>query len=251
MGFGDTLLASGEARKIHKETGQPVLIVDRMGHPVKSDLFNGVPYILQRPSHAGPYQKLKNCPGHRSYIAAKSPERWRWRPYTPTPAEIVFTADELAFAEPHRGAIMLEPYGKAIGHDNKLWPLTYWSHLDCAIHAARLGRVVQAGPPGTRPLLHAQHVATPTFRHALALLAVCRAFVGTEGGLMHGAAAVGTPAVIIWSEFISPDITGYESHVNLRKAGEPCGMRIDCKTCRESMFAIEPSDVIRSLKGLL
>lgn len=252
MGVGDTLMAMGEARKLHAQTHQPVLICGRDGRPLRSDLFRGVPYIIDRPPRDGaPHQRLYNAPGIRPYIASKTPERWTWRRYKPTPAEIVFTPEELAFAEPYRGAVMVEPYGKAIGHRNKMWPLLYWQQLDTRIHLETKWPVVQCGPAGTRPLLYAEHVPTPTFRQALAVLSVCRAFVGTEGGLMHGAAAVGTPAVIIWSEFISPEITGYGRHTNLRKAGAPCGSRQDCQTCAASMYAIQPREAFDALALLL
>jgi ADP-heptose:LPS heptosyltransferase len=95
------------------------------------------------------------------------------------------------------------------------------------------------------------HVLTPTFRHAMAALSVCRAFVGTEGGLMHAAAAVNVPGVILWSEFISPDITGYTMHRNLRHAGVACGSRLNCSGCRASMAAITVGEVADNLKELL
>jgi ADP-heptose:LPS heptosyltransferase len=68
---------------------------------------------------------------------------------------------------------------------------------------------------------------------------------------MHAAAAVGTPAVILWSEFISPEITGYSSMTNLRHAGKPCGNRLACASCRKSMEAITVDEVVRALEKLL
>jgi ADP-heptose:LPS heptosyltransferase len=94
-------------------------------------------------------------------------------------------------------------------------------------------------------------ITTPTFRYACAVLSVCKAFVGAEGGLMHAAAATKTPAVILWSEFISPAITGYPTMVNLRHAGPPCGMRVDCRTCRVAMNKITVTEVVAALKGVL
>lgn len=247
-------MAMGEARALHKRTKQPVMIVGRDGRPIRSDLFAGVPYIIQRPPKTGPFQRLVNGPGCRPYIAGKTDERWSWKPYKPIPAELKFTDAELAFAEPYRGMIMVEPHVKNIGHDNKAWGAINWQQLDSAIWSAglRLGRVVQCGPPaGTHWLLHATKVPTDTFRQALAVMSVCRAFIGTEGGLMHGAAAVGVPGVILWSEFISPEITGYDMHRNLRHAGKPCGMRTNCESCRRSMSMITVTEVVTNLKEIL
>lgn len=251
MGAGDWLMASGEARKIHKQTGHGVIIVNAMGKIQKSEVFDGVPYILSKPPAGKPYSKLRNAPGLRPYIVGKTAERWTWKPYKPVPAEVFFTPEELAFAEPFRGAIMVEPNVKAIGHSNKDWGWINWSQLTSAMRLAGIGPIIQCLGPGQRGLNHVVAVGTPTFRHALAVLSVAKAFIGTEGGLMHGAAAVGTPAVILWSEFISPDITGYAMHRNIRHAGKPCGLRTNCRGCRESMAKILPAEVLANLKEIL
>ena len=96
---------------------------------------------------------------------------------------------------------------------------------------------VQCGPViGTKWLEGAEAVPTTTFRQTLAVLSVCRALVTTEGGLMHGAAAVGTPAVVLWSgssHRMSP-ATGSTttSAMPIRTCG---GMRVNCPSCRKSM----------------
>ena len=128
MGLGDVLMSIGEAKRLHKQTGQKVLIVGRDGRPVRSDLFNGIPYIIARPTNTtGPYQRLINGSGIRPYIAGKTPEKWQWRKYKPTPGEIVFTPIELDFAERYRGRVMIEPEVNAnTGHTNKAWIGPRW-----------------------------------------------------------------------------------------------------------------------------
>lgn len=248
MGLGDQLIAAGRARKLHQETKLPVLIIGRHAVRYWSDLWNGVPYIINRPAGRR-YSTLIDGSGVRAYIAAKTAERWTWRPFGPTPAEIVFTPAELAFAEPYRGMVMVEPNVKAIGHTNKAWVRDRWQQVVDSMHHVRF---VQCGAyGGTEWLNGVDRMPTPTFRHACAVLSVCRAFVGTEGGLMHAAAAVGTPAVILWSEFISPDITGYAMHRNIRHAGKACGMRSDCPGCRASMEAITVEEVVQNLQEIL
>ena len=256
-------MSMGEARALYKRAQRPVLIVGMDGKPVRSDLFAGVPYIVT-PSvpirgmrstigFTGQSTRLVNGPGMRPYIAAKSAEKWTWKAYRPIPAEIVFTAAERAFAEPYRGMIMLEPSVKNIGHSNKDWGPISWQQVDSALHAMR-GDVaaVQCGPPGTRWLLHTVPVVTDTFRKACAVLSVCRAFVGTEGGLMHAAAAVGTPAVIVFGGFISPKVTGYPMHRNLfTGTGLGCGVRVDCPHCAAAMARITPKMVLEQLKEIL
>lgn len=247
MGIGDELMASGEARRLHKKTKLPVMILGTDGRPRAHEMWQGLPYIVQR-SFGRPVTKMTNCGGHRPYIAGKTLERWTWKPYKPIPAEIAFTKAELAFAEPYRGMVMIEPAVKNIGHMNKAWFDTRWQEVTARASIA----VVQCVSPSTGVFLSgATFVHTPTFRHALAVLSVARAFIGTEGGLMHGAAAVGTPAVILWSEFISPEITGYATMTNLRHADKPCGNRLTCRGCRASMEAITVDEVVSALERIL
>lgn len=248
MGAGDWLMAAGEARHIHEKTGRNVVIVDRHNRAQWIDLWNGLPYILPRYEHGA--VRIVNGSGVRPYILAKLATRWKWRPYKPKPAEIRFTLDEMRFADQFRDMVMIEPNVKQIGHGNKAWLRERWFEL-----AERLDMPLVQCVQSTQAPIQLQpkvlKVITPTFRHALAVLGASRAFIGTEGGLMHGAAAVHTPAVILWSEFISPDITGYEMHRNLRHAGVACGSRLDCSACRKSMAAITVDEVVDNLKEIL
>ena len=242
------MMAMGEARALHQKTRQPVMVVDPRGRPVKDDgLFEGIPYLLRRPTSARTYLRIINSPGVRPYIAAKGPRQWTWKPYKPIPAEIKFTDSELEFAERYAGRVMVETHVKDIGHQNKAWHR--WPELMTALRAEGI-KTFQCGSGGT-PWIADDFLLTPTFRYAAAALSKASAFIGTEGGLMHAAAAVGTPAVILWSEFISPDITGYDMHRNLRHAGPPCGRRVDCPSCRASMDKITVDEVVTNLKELL
>jgi ADP-heptose:LPS heptosyltransferase len=246
VGAGDWILAAGEARAAHVRNGLPCLIVDRMGRPQWNEVFDGNPYILRRKPADGRVNLIKSASGQRPYILHKTMARWLWAPYKPRPAELFFTAEEKAFAEPYRGKVMIEPNVKANRHTNKEWLWPRWQEV-----AATVPNAVQCGPSGTRWLAGVTQVGTATFRQACAVLSVCKAFVGTEGGLMHAAAATGTPSVILWSEFISPSVTGYTTMANLRHAGKPCGMRVNCRGCRKSMEAISVTEVVAALKGVL
>lgn len=245
MGAGDWLMAAGEARALHEATGKPVAIVDVRGRAQWVDLWNGIPYIVPRvtPECA----TLLNTSGMRPYIAMKTPGRWRWKHYQPKPAEVRLTLEEQQFAEPYRGMVMIEPNVKQIGHTNKAWLRERW--LELSHTRSDFVQCVQSPEQALPP--HVLKVITPSFRHAMAVLSVCSTFVGTEGGLMHAAAAVGVRSVILWSEFISPDITGYKMHRNLRHAGNPCGMRLNCPSCRRSMAAITVGEVADALKEVL
>lgn len=252
MGIGDELMAAGEARRHFAKTGKPVLIVNRINRPIWSEVWEGVPYILRKyPLTQNSYHRMMNTGGVRPYITGKTPERWTWKPYRPHPAEMFFTEPEKALAQRAAGSVMVEPNVKDNGHTNKAWSWKRWEELAYRIRRELGVDTVQCGPPGTKLLTHVRPVATARFRDAAAVLSASKLFVGSEGGLMHAAAAVETPAVILWSEFISPEITGYDTMTNIRHAGKPCGSRTNCPGCQKSMDAITVDEVLAALKGAM
>lgn len=251
MGLGDCLMSIGEAKRIHQRTGQPVLITDPRGMPVRSDLFTGVPYLLTKPERGIRYQRHVNSPGHRPYIKLKTAERWYWNKYRPEPADVVLTQAEHEFAEGiSRPFIVLEPHVKAVGHRNKDWGWTHWEDLATLLRRDN-HRVIQMVRPGEKVLRHAEGAQVPEFRKALAVLGQATLYVGPEGGLHHGAAAMRTPAVVLFGEFISPDTTGYANHANLFASNQACGLRTDCPGCRKAMQAIAPEEVATQVRSML
>lgn len=238
-------MSVGEAKALHKLTGKPVLIIGAHGRPMWSEVFENNPYLLMR--YPGkPFVRYVSGGGARPYIDRKTPTRWFWRPYQPKPGELYFTESEIRFAAPYRGMVMIEPSVKNVGHSNKAWQYERWIEL---VDTLKLPWV-QCTPEGQPGLPDVLRITTPTFRLAAAVLSVCKVFVGTDGGLMHAAAAVGVPAVILWSEFTSPDICGYKTMVNLRHAGKPCGNRLACQGCLSAMNAITVTEVATALKGI-
>jgi ADP-heptose:LPS heptosyltransferase len=77
-------------------------------------------------------------------------------------------------------------------------------------------------------------------------------YIGPEGGLHHGAAAVGIPAVVLFGGFIPPQVTGYKTHVNLTGGADFfCGSLQACKHCAEAMERIKSKHVCDAAKGFL
>lgn len=245
MGMGDWIMATAQVKQISERNGgRKVCVVGRSGQPQWSEIFENNPRISRT---ANRYTtRLVNGPGVRPYIAAKTETHWTWKQWAITTGELFLTKAEHAFAAPHRGLIMVEPLTK-VADSNKAWIWDRWQEL---VYRIGVHRFIQAGPSNVRRLDNVMFVETPTFRHACALLSVSKAFVGTEGGLHHAAAALGLPAVVLFSEFISPDITGYASHRNLRHAGPACGSRLPCPSCKASMEAITVDEVQRNLEEI-
>lgn len=241
-------MATGQVKQLYAIKPVPVLVVQANGRPVWSEIFENNPKILQRPTRHQ-HQRLVNAGGARPYIANKSKTRWIWKPgMVTTPGELFFSASEVEWARRYGGAVMIEPNVKANGHENKAWPFERWQEV-----IDRCPRIdfVQCGSVDGRFLRGVVRVETPSFRHAAAVLAQSRTFLGSEGGLMHSAAAVGKPSVILWSEFIDPSVTGYSMHRNIRHAGRSCGMRLPCASCAASMQAISVDEVLLNLRGII
>lgn len=238
-------MATAQAKRLHEANGKLVVVCRPNGVPQWNEVFENNPRIAR--AHVRGTQTMVNCSGHRPYIAGKSPTKWSWKPWDIAPGEIYFSPLEKAFGARHAGKILVEPNTK-VQDGNKAWIWKRWQQL-----VDLMGRenFVQVGAPGSRTLDGVNFVQTGTFRHACAVLSVSRAFVGTEGGLHHAAAALGVPAVVLFSEFISPEFTGYATHRNLRHAGVACGSRIPCAGCKISMAAITVDEVSTNLEEVL
>lgn len=219
------------------------------GKRLWNEIFDHNPRI----AHAGDkdvqvYQPRPD--GLRPYCRAKTPDRWTWKEYKPPVGELYFQPDEIAFAARHSPDIVIEPNIKGNASPNKDWGWDRWQRLADMMRGAGL-RPVQLGPPGTRLLKSVDWIATKSFRWACAVLARARAAVVHEGGLHHGAAVVGVRAVVIYGGYISPRQTGYDMHTNLFTGGQPCGMRLPCRHCRDAMAKITPEEVMAALQEIL
>jgi len=245
VGIGDWVMCTAQVKELYASTGKRVMVVDRHGRHQWHEVFENNPKILRAGEPVRNIVRLINASGSRPYIQGKTPTQWHWRRWNITPGELFFTFKELDFGRPYAGCILIEPNTKVDG-SNKAWIWERWQEL-----VDRGGEFVQVGAPGSRRLDGVRFIETARFRDACAVLAQCRAFVGPEGGLHHAAAALGRPAVVLFSEFIGPEFTGYPTHRNLRHAGESCGSRIPCASCRASMEAITVTEVAKHLQEIL
>lgn len=183
--------------------------------------------------------------GHRVYNRCIG-KRWVWNEeFSVVPGEMYFSDDELAFAKTHgRGFVLIEPnvpQFKSVA-PNKQWPVDRYRKL--ATRLLKSGRRVrQFKYKGAAMLPGVDGIRTPSFRHALAVLKNAALYVGPEGGLHHGAAAVGVPAVVLFGGFIPPSVTGYSTHTNLTGGAKACGSLNRCQHCLAAMAAISVDQV--------
>lgn len=254
MGFGDELLATGMARGA-KARGKRIAFGDGqriISSPWSEQIFRYNPNIA-RPGDesADDIEWIAHHKGNRLYNSV-SPDRSRWiwnMEFRPTPGELFFSEEEKAFAARQgSGFVVIEPnvpWHKSVAK-NKDWGIHRYQLVADALRKSG-HRVVQFAE-GCLRLSGADVIAAPDFRSALAAMKRAALYIGPEGGLHHGSAAVGIPAVVLFGGFIPPQVTGYETHSNLTGGAQACGRLSHCRHCTDAMNAISVEKVIHVAK---
>lgn len=219
-------------------------------------IFRGNPNIAPPGAEgAGDLEWIGFHRGSRIYNKHdKQLHRWIWNySFRPIPGEVYFSEEEKGFADRFgSGFVVIEPNvprQKSVA-PNKQWPLVRYDAVAETLRRQGVEVFQFVHGPG-HALSAAKAIKTPTFRHALAVLARAALYIGPEGGLHHGAAAVDTKAVVIFGGFIPPEVTGYDFHVNLTGGAKACGSLRGCIHCRHAMRAITVDEVLRAAEGVL
>lgn len=206
---------------------------------------------IARPDELGEFQALRPRDGYRRpYTAHKTERQWTWQRWgdewggCAPRGELYLTEAEKAFGEQHAGLVLIEPTIKPGASPNKQW--NGWRdlvrYLPDAVHMGQ-NQHVEVG---------ARFLHTPSIRMAAAVIARAKLVITHEGALHHIAAAVGTPAVVIFGGYISPEVTGYAEQVSLFTGdGLGCGMRVPCNHCARCMNQIESAMVEAAARRFL
>jgi ADP-heptose:LPS heptosyltransferase len=259
VGWGDQLIGTGLARGA-KARGKRIAFGD--GQRILWDLhsaemFRGNPNIA-KPGVEGD-KNLEWIPfykGHRIYNRQdKAKNRWVWNlEFSPTPGEVFFDLNERRNGRRHgRGFVLIEPTvesWKSVA-PNKDWGRDRYQEVVRRLRADGY-RVGQFRHLKSQPLLEGvEKFKSTSFRDALSILSHAALYIGAEGGLHHGAAAVGVPGVVLFGGFIPPSVTGYETHANLTGGATACGSLSPCRHCRDAMAAISVDEVYEAAKARL
>lgn len=260
MGIGDQLIATGLAKGAAAR-GKRIAFGDgRRGCRTSWDkwspeIFRGNPNIaVPGTEHLPDVEWINFRKGHRLYNSVGR-QRWIWNPeFRPQPGEVFLDRIEMAWAAGvGSGFVLIEPNVEAWKKwaVNKRWPGDRYDEVARRLQSGG-HEVVQFIHAGSSHILPgARLIATPSFRHALAALSRAALYIGSEGGMHHGAAAVGVPGVVIFGGWIPPGATGYSMHVNLTGGRGPCGMMAPCNHCRAAMDAITVDEVSNAAGALL
>ena len=76
--------------------------------------------------------------------------------------------------------------------------------------------------------------------------------VGPDSGPVHIAAALGTPAVVIYGGYIDPVCTGYPGNINFYSPVHfaPCWLRSPCPYGKDCLYRIKPDAVEEAVNRL-
>lgn len=252
MGYGDELMGSGIARGAHARgklvafgVGKRILWNDHA-----HQIYRGNPNVA-RPGDEwrGNLEWVEHYPGRRAYHLGREDGRWIFNPdFSAQPGEVFFDASEIEQGrERLLGArpIIIEPNVKNVA-PNKQWPVERYQAVADALRAEG-HKVAQLVPSSYATALKGVHtITTRSFRMALAVLRGARLYVGPEGGMHHGAAALGIRGIVIFGGFCHPRNTGYDLHTNIFVGDEPCGRQAPCEHCRAAMATISVEQVLEA-----
>jgi hypothetical protein len=253
MGYGDELMGSGVARGAHARgkriafgNGQRII-----WHDNAHQIFRGNPNVAPPGSEgAHDLEWVAHYPSNRLYHRGRESDRWIFSDWRAVPGQVFFTKEEEHIAKTFQVDVVIEPSVKRMA-PNKQWPVERYQAVATAL-TQKGYRVAQfMGGRASGWLEGVMPVPTNSFRAALAKLARVRLYVGPEGGLHHGAAALAVPGVVIFGGFTHPRNTGYDLHRNLFVGDEPCGRQGPCEHCNAAMSAIAVDQVIEPALEML
>lgn len=259
MGHGDNIMASGMARGA-RARGVRVAFGDgrRILWDQHSDaIFRGNPNVAKPgEERSRDLEWIQFHRGNRQYNRHDMERaRWTWNyDFRPRPGEIYLTGEERRQARSvcdSSGFVLIEPNlpeWKACA-PNKRWPVDRYQRVASSLIESGI-KVLQLSYGGRHVLRGVRQVRTVTFRDALAVLERAALYVGPEGGLHHGAAALGVGGVVLFGGWIPPQVTGYDSHCNISR-GEACGMLHECLHCRDAMLSITCDEVFEAARAAM
>lgn len=260
MGLGDQLIATGLAKGAAAR-GKKIAFGSRLHKQLVWD-HNSEQVFRGNPNIAFPGQEFESnvewiayFKGYRQYNT-QGAGHWIWNMrWRCEPGEIYFTEEEKEAADKRgRGFIVLEPnveQWKAPAQ-NKDWGTNRYQEVAQKLIADGI-EVLQFDYPKAGPIIRgARGVRANSFREALAIMRNAKLYLGPEGGLHHGAAALGLSAVVLFGGFIPPSVTGYDFHTNLvGNATKFCGSFTRCQHCRDALDSISVDKVYTAVRERL
>lgn len=256
MGIGDDVIATGLARGAHA-SGKRIAFGDRkriIWGPSSAEIFRANPNIAPPGSEgSADLEWIEFYKGHRLYVKTHSRANWVYdKNFKVVPGEFFFDDAEKTFAETIApDFVLIEPFVKQC-YPNKQWPIERYKEAAIQLIADGV-RVAQFLYDGNHePICKGiTPIVTANIRLAFSALSRAALFIGPEGSIAHGAAAVGVRSVVIFGGYTEPAVVGYDQNINLTGGAKSCGSRQRCQHCEIAMLAITVDDVVCAAREIL
>lgn len=255
------MLAAGQAQVLFDQQPDagPVMLCEPNGTPRWNYLWRDNPAIYVPVQPLIPFRKpyLLTGKGHLTYLNYDKwdgthwefSSTWKARDYR---GRLYLNAEEFALGtnllKTTGPYILVEPSSRDRKNRNRCWPFPQWQDLVTRLLQFLEEPILQLDHAAADRLSGVGLVQNDNFRDACGVLAGARLFIGPEGGLAHAAAALGTPAVVLWGGCVSADVLGYPEHINLvyQHPKTPCGSLTPCAHCEEAWRALTPDQVLEA-----
>ncbi len=147
--------------------------------------------------------------------------------------------------------ITIEPISKTNYTPNREYPFAKWQRV--VDDLSNYITVVQVGAPTSRLLKNVVDFRGKTsFREAALVIGESRAFLSSEGGLVHAATTVDTPSVVIITGYQHPDMVAYPQNVNINLGQHgPCGLKVKCDDCFSEVMNHDYEEITEKTMTLL
>ena len=239
-GYGDTLMVGAVAREIKKKYGNVHITVNR----VKEELLENNPNIDttgQRYDgiNLNYHYRVKNDTASNQFIKNLLDVMCeKVGIHNPSHSVNIFLTDnENDYAQKQienleTPVITIHTTPDSFDNGRKLWPVEYWEKLVGLLQNKNCS-VIQLGGFGE---LHIKGAVDLTgkqdIRHSMALIKAANLHIGVVSSLMHGAAATGTEAIILFGGFERYSLHGYKNI-------HPIESSIECSPCIQAHTKIE------------
>lgn len=262
MGFGDQILAAGQAQVLFDRSPDagPIMFVDVYGNRRWQPVWDHNPVILDIKTQytGGPILHTgKGCIPYLKYPKVKSGwefTNWRARDHR---GRLYLTEEEfnggINLLKRTGPFVLIEAAGRDRKNRNRCWPFPKWQELVVFLNDVLPWPLLQLDHDMADRLAGVGLVQHKDFRAACGVLAAARLYIGPEGGLAHAAAALGIPAVVLWGGCLPVEILGYPEHVNLvyDHPETPCGSIKPCAHCDAGWQALTPEHVVHAVQTAL
>lgn len=239
-GYGDTLMVGAVAREIKNKYGSVHITVNR----TKGELLKNNPYI---DSTGGRYTDIdlnyhyetKNN-SSTSSLNRNLIEVMCKKVGIPNPSHsvnIFLTDNENDYAKKQienlePPVITIHTTPDSFDNGRKLWPVEYWEELITMLKK-KICSVIQLGGSGEQHIKGTVDLTgKQDIRHSIAIIKAANLHIGIVSSLMHGAAAAGTEAIILFGGFERYLLHGYKNI-------HPIESHIECSPCIQAHTKIE------------